>query len=349
MNNPPVRLLIVDDSAFMRMAVKKMVEKDKSITIVGEARNGNEALELAVKLKPDVITMDVEMPEADGIGATRLIMQKQPTPIIMISSLTTQGAKTTIQALEAGAVDYISKSSSFVQLDIVKIEDELIKKLHYWKKNRLPGLRVGAATPTHIASVSRVVRPQGVPDLIVLAVSTGGPKQLLDLLASLALLKSPLVIAQHMGKEYTPSFAASLAAQFHRPVREGSHNSILQSDEIIICPGSRNTSIVRSLNGSLAIQVKDTPVVSVRPSADILFSSAAKVVRQGVAIIMTGMGCDGSEGARAFHEKGWPVLVQEPSSCIVNGMPQSAIDAGVVSEVLDIKDIAKRISQWAGK
>jgi len=347
-----IKLLIVDDSAFMRMAIAKMVEKDPEIKVVGEAVNGEIAVQLAQELRPDVITMDVEMPIVDGLQAVKRIMSNRPCPIIMVSSLTTKGAQATINALELGAVDFIAKSSSFVQLDIVKIENELQEKIYYWGRNPLKLKRLSSPGYQQKMQKSVPTLSQRLPnksvDIILIAVSTGGPKAVLELLKNMGKLTCPTVIAQHMPKEFTPGFAEHLALESGLEVVEGSHGMVLNPGVVYVAPGGVDSQIRKPFGDYFALDVKRDDQYLLHPSADLLFQSGVRNCESPVAVILTGMGDDGMRGACEFARRGYPVIVQEPSSCVVDGMPGSAIASGSVSEVLEVSRIARNLRRWCG-
>lgn len=344
-----MRVLIVDDSAFMRTAIRKMLQIDPDIQVVGEARNGLVALEMVEQLAPDVITMDVEMPEMDGLTATREIMRRAPTPIIMISSLTERGAATTLKALEYGAVDFISKQSSFVQLDIVQIGEELLGKVRHWARGR--GRRQASPVPVISAATDAVLKkavPKGRPTLIVVGVSTGGPAALPQLLAAMGRLTCPVVIAQHMPPLFTKSLAATLRGDSGLDVVEGEDAMPLLPGRIVIAPGGTDSVVREPLPGQLSLHTRLRSELPIHPSVDVLFSSAAALPGSVAAVVLTGMGSDGAKGVRELAEKGAPVLVQEPASCVVDGMPGAALATGVASDVLSLADIGRRLKRWAG-
>jgi len=339
----PIKVLVVDDSGFMRVAIRKMLEIDPQIEVIGEANNGYIALQLIKQLNPDIITMDIEMPEMDGLQATKEIMAQCPRPIIILSSLAKKDAPQTIRALETGAVDFISKSSSFVQLDIVKIERELREKIHYWGKRK--GIRASSFEFTNLPN--KRLKPLLKPDLITIAVSTGGPKILPDFLCAMGKLSCPVVIAQHMPASFTENFALQLRETTQLNVVEGREGMPLENGLVVIAKGGVDTLIMKNLNG-MALRIRSFEESNIHPWAEKLFESAEKTARSAVAVILTGMGTDGSNAAQLFIKKGWPVLVQEPSTCVVDGMPGAAIEQGAYSEILTPEAIGKRLQRWAG-
>jgi two-component system chemotaxis response regulator CheB len=356
-----IRLLISDDSAFMRIAIRKMVESDPEIEVVGEAKTGQMCLEMAQSLKPDVITMDVEMPVMDGLEATRQIMASCPCPIIMLSSLTERNSVTTMRALELGAVDFIAKKSSFVQLDIVQIGHELIEKLRYWSRQRhrigeLRNLSKPASAPlstsaplpavTGAGPSLRAAPVQSSPGLVVLGISTGGPATLPHVLKSMGRLPCPMVVAQHMPPMFTSGFASHLRNETGLNVLESTEALELKPGMVVIVKGATDVVVREPFPGKLMLYEKTDPRANIHPNADVLFRSAAAASCPVVAVIMTGMGSDGMLGAKELvARKNSAVLVQEPSTCIVDGMPASAINAGLASAVLAPKELGLRLSR----
>jgi two-component system, chemotaxis family, protein-glutamate methylesterase/glutaminase len=344
-----IRVLITDDSAFMRSAIKIMVKDDPTIVVVGEARDGRSAVQMVETLQPDVITMDVEMPGMDGLAATKEIMERFPRPIIMLSSLTERGAETTLKALELGAVDFIPKKSSFVQLDIVQISSELLEKIRYWgKRSAVAGIGRGAVATNAAVTSGRAVISGFRPELVVIGLSTGGPAAMPKLLKAMGRLSCPTVVAQHMPAQFTPGFAGHLKADSGLNVLEAYDGLELQPGMIAIAPGGADTVVRETLPGRLFTYIKTDTAMPIHPSVDALFSSAARLRRKVAAAILTGMGSDGALGARELFARQQPVLAQEPSECVVDGMPSSAISAGVVNEVLTVDGIGRKLKKWAG-
>lgn len=350
-----IRLLISDDSAFMRIAIRKMVESEADIEVVGEAKTGQMCVEMARELRPDVITMDVEMPVMDGLEATRQIMASTPCPIIMLSSLTERNSVTTIRALELGAVDFIAKKSSFVQLDIVQIGADLVEKLRYWakKKSRLSTLRSLTASP--LASVKnapaaprqlRTVPTHQAAGLVVLGISTGGPATLPHVLKAMGRIGCPMVVAQHMPPMFTSGFAAHLRSETGLNVLESTEQMELKPGMIVIAKGGTDVVIREPFPGKLMLYQKTDLNATIHPNADVLFRSAAAASCPVVAVVMTGMGSDGMLGAKDLvARKNAHVLVQDPDSCIVDGMPTSTLNAGLATAVLSPHEIGTRLSR----
>lgn len=335
-----IRVLIVDDSGFMRLALKKILRDAGDIEVVGEARDGRQAVQLAKTLKPDVVTMDLEMPELDGIGATKAVLAEISTKIIVVSSLTGPGTKATFDAFAAGAVDVVAKCSTELSIDLAQLGKDLVEKIRACSDRAPPSRRI----PTTRNTVSG---PRRRIDMVVVGVSTGGPRTVVDLLKAAGELPFPVVIAQHMPPIYTASFAQNLAAETGLRVREGSAGMALEAGTWTVIPGGTDGIIGHGIGGTLVLSVRTDPAATIHPNADILFESAARLCRSPVGVILTGMGADATQGAIRFREKQFPVLVQEPSTCIVPGMPGSAIDHGAASQVLTVPDIGRRLADWA--
>lgn len=352
-----IRLLISDDSAFMRMAIRKMLETEHDIEVVGEAKTGQICVEMARELRPDVITMDVEMPVMDGLEATRQIMAATPCPIIMLSSHTERSSVTTIRALELGAVDFIAKNSSFMQLDIAQIGLDLVQKIKYWahRKNLSSSdfstgfLASGLALPAPTEPELRKLRtgPSQLPaGLVVLGISTGGPATLPHVLKSMGRLDCPMVVAQHMPLMFTSGFATHLRSETGLDVVESTENMDLRPGMIVIAKGGTDVVVREPFPGKLMLYQKTDLQASIHPNADVLFRSAAAVSCPVVAVVMTGMGSDGMLGAKELvTRKNAHVLAQEPETCIVDGMPASTINAGLATAVLSPHEIGKRLSR----
>ncbi len=342
------RVLVVDDSAFMRIALRRIIEAEPGMQVVGVASDGAEAVAMNRSLRPDIITMDIEMNGVNGLDAMRTILALDHAPIvIVVSNVTQDGTAATAKALALGAADWVSKSSEIARQDLGQVDLQLRAKLRFWASQpRPPPARSQPARPG-----CAVVRPAlGRIDLIVVAASTGGPKVLGPFLAAAGRLSAPMVIAQHMPARYTSSLAELLRAELGLDVVEGAHKMPLRRGRVAILPGGIDGVVAPCAPGGgeeFELRLVTTDA-TVHPNADLLFSAAAVVARNPVAVILTGMGMDGTAGAAKIHGRGCPVLVQDPATCIVDGMPSAAIAAGVVTDTLGVEAIGFRLAAWAG-
>jgi len=347
-----ITVLVVDDSAFMRKALSTMLDGDPDISVVGAARNGEEGLEMARRLQPDVITLDIEMPRMDGLTALRHIMMEMPRPVLMVSSLTTEGAEATLKAMELGAVDFIPKQLSRVSLDIVKIEKELRTKVKTVAKRRMRAPRPVRKTemvtrPTPPAEKPTIEPTQKtgkqIRDIIAIGVSTGGPPAIQKVLSKLP-EKFPacILIAQHMPKAFTNPFAKRLDAVSKIKVKEAEPGDRVQAGVAFVAPGGQHLSIEQKVSHINLCVSTDPQDALYKPSANVLISSVANGVgKRAIGVILTGMGNDGLEGIRLLKQKSGYILAQDDASCVVYGMPKAVVDAGLADEVLDIDDISQ--------
>ncbi len=346
-----IKVLVVDDSAFMRKALSTMLEGDPEIHVVGTARDGAEGLEKIRQLQPNVVTLDIEMPRMDGLTALRHIMMEMPRPVIMVSSLTTEGAEATLKAMELGAVDFIPKQLSRVSLDIVKIEQDLRTKVKSVAKRRIRPLRpprkiklVTQPAPLDTKSIDPLVRKgRQVRDIVAIGVSTGGPPAIQKVLAMLpASFPACILIAQHMPQAFTGPFAKRLDSMCQIKVKEAEAGDRVQNGVAFVAPGGQHLTIDQKIS-RIDLMVGPDPKESLyKPSANVLIASVAKGVgKRGVGVILTGMGNDGLEGIKLLKQNKGYVLAQDDASCVVYGMPKAIVDAGLADEVLDIEDIAQ--------
>ena len=340
----PIRVLVVDDQSFMRIALRQILEADNDIRVIGEAQNGIEAVNMARALKPDAITLDIEMPEMDGLQACAEIARSAvPRPIIiMVSAHTQAGADAAVKALRLGAVDFVSKSSGFAKTDLAHIDSELRRKLRAWVKPRLLPQESDAAPRPRVETAG------WHPNVIVIAASTGGPQALTALLANHAPAAAPIVIAQHMPELFTASLAQALSHDTGHAVVEGTHRLALAPRSVTLIPGGRDGVIAPHAAGGYELRLVKMDG-NVHPSANALFESAALVASAPAGIVLTGMGDDGARGAAALRRKGVPVLVQMPATCVVGGMPEAALAAAPGCETLTLAQIADRIGAWSDR
>ncbi len=342
-----IKVLIVDDSAFMRKALSTMLDKDPGIEVVGQARNGEEGLEKIRRLSPDVVTLDIEMPVMDGLTALRHIMMQAPLPVLMVSSLTTEGAESTLKAMELGAVDYIPKQLSKVSLDIIKIEDELRQKVKTVAKRKI---RPQRAQPRREAPPARKDLEEHKHktqkrDIVGIGVSTGGPPAVQRILSDMEPgFPGSIFIAQHMPGAFTAAFAKRLNDCCSLKVKLAEHGERVHSGCVYIAPGGYHLQI-KQQGSHLDIQIASEPIQTLyKPSVDILIQSVAQAVgRRGLGVILTGMGNDGLEGVRALKAKNGRALAQSDSSCVVYGMPRSIVEAGLADEVVELEDMSRGI------
>lgn len=349
-----IRVLVVDDSAFMRRVIGDILSADPGIEVVGKARNGSEGLRLVQSLKPDVVTLDMEMPDKNGLEVLREIMTTHPTRVLMVSSLTKEGADVTMQALDAGAVDFVTKPSGTISLDMEKVGGELRQKV--LEAGRVAVRRLGgdafarsapALTPAKPTMPTKKGELRKRIEMVVVAASTGGPMALQNLLPTLSgTLSVPVLIVQHMPPGFTASFAQRLDERSKIKVVEGSDGLPVRKGVAVIAPGGYHL-IVERRGAELVCRLTETPPVrSVRPSADVLFASVAEVVGGNVlVVVLTGMGKDGMDGAKALRDKGAYVIAESKETCVVSGMPGSVIDAGLADDVLPIYAIGPEVER----
>ena len=335
-----IKVLVVDDSALMRQFIGDILRSDPRIEVVGTARDGKDCLAQIKTLKPDIVTMDVEMPVMNGLEALEEIMKTTPMPVIMVSSMTQEGAETTFRALALGCVDFIGKPSGTISLNIRDVGQELIEKVVAASTAKVvrpsSGPRASGRTAT-----SQAPTTTGRIDIVAIASSTGGPMALSDLMPKLPKnFPVPIVITQHMPKEFTSSFAKRLNDSSQIEVVEGFDGLSLKPGRAVIAPGGSHLLIKRRTGAAVCALSDAPPVLSVKPAANIMFESVAEQYGGNVlCVILTGMGRDGTDGAITLKKRGAYVIAESQKTCVVYGMPKAAIDAKVVDEVLPLYDI----------
>jgi len=350
------RVLIVDDSSFFRHRLNEILEADPRIEVIGTANNGLEAVKRAAELKPDVITMDIEMPVMDGITAVRKIMQATPLPILMFSSLTTEGAKATFEALEAGAVDYLPKKFDDISKDKEEAKRLLCARVRLIAARGLPRPATPAparsATATPAPSKTAVRRPSAMPTkgnykIVAIGTSTGGPVALQDVLTKLpATFPLPLILIQHMPATFTPAFAQRLSGLCKIEVREAVNGDELKPGLALLAPGGKQMEVVMRAGRPVISISESKPGQTYKPSVDTSFESVAKAYPgKALAIVLTGMGSDGREGAKALKRGGSKLWSQDEESCVVYGMPAAVAEAGLSDSVLPLADIGTSLAR----
>ncbi|UTW48956.1 chemotaxis response regulator protein-glutamate methylesterase [Bacterioplanoides sp. SCSIO 12839] len=336
-----IRVLVVDDSGFFRRRVSEIINADGRMEVVGDAANGREAVELNESLKPDVITMDYEMPVMDGITAVRTIMQQRPVPILMFSSLTFEGARVTLDALDAGALDFLSKNFDAIAKGTAEVRKALTNKIAGVAKNQT------RVMPSAAAPVAP--KPVGKKELVMIGTSTGGPAALQTLFKAIpAGFKTPIVIVQHMPGSFTKAFAERLNAMSPLTVKEAEEGDLLKPGHVYVAPGGMQLMVDKRNGGSIHIHESDQRV-NYRPSVDIAFASAAKHFgRSTLGVVLTGMGSDGKEGARLLKQAGSTIWAQDEESSVIFGMPLAVIKEGLSDDILPLSDVGPRLSKDIG-
>jgi len=357
-----IRVLIADDSAFMRKVLQSILLADPQLEVIGEARDGREAVSLAESLKPDVVTMDINMPHMDGLQASEVIMSSHPRPIVIVSSESREGADTTLKALELGAIDFVAKPSSGVDLDMNSVRDELLRKLKMAAKVRVVRTAVrpktsqgfaaapASAPPPAAASVPAAPRPapaapapqpgktNGRFPIVVIAASTGGPATLMRFIPLFPKdFPGAVLLVQHMPASFTAQFSQQLGEIAAIRVKEAEPGEIVQPSQLYVCPGSHHLR----LSPTGRITLDDGPRISgYRPCADVTLETVAAFAGpMTIGVVLTGMGNDSARGVQAVKAAGGHVIAQDEATCVIFGMPSEAIRTGCVDQVLGIDAI----------
>jgi two-component system, chemotaxis family, protein-glutamate methylesterase/glutaminase len=352
-----LRVLIVDDSPFMCKVLEEIINSDAQLEVAGQARNGRDAVALADSLSPDVITMDINMPHVNGLEATELIMSRHPRPIVVVSSESREGAASTLRALELGAIDFVPKPSTGIDLDMRKVREELNRKLKLAAKvrvvrtatrSKLPTPPAPVAVSTSSTSAALADRNGGKFPLIVVAASTGGPAAVMRLVGGLPKdLAASLFLVLHMPATFTKQFAIQLAEVSVLPVKEAEHNESPQPGTIYVCPGSHHLRL--SSTGKIALDA-GARIEGYRPCADVAFETVASYARSlAIGVVLTGMGGDAAKGVKAVKAAGGCVLAQDEGTSVIFGMPSAAIKTGSVDEVLPLDELARAIEKRVAK
>ena len=378
----PVRVLVVDDSNFFQHRLKEIINEHPDLKVIGIASNGREAVEKAAELKPDIITMDFEMPVMDGVTAIKHIMANRKVPILMFSSLTYEGAKITLDALAAGALDFIPKDFAEVSRNSAALKQKLHERLltlagsavHFPASDTAAEPKVAPAAPARPAPTSSApsslarstsipassssapvstksaaadtYRLKKQPKLLVIGASTGGPVALGEVLIPLpANFPLPIVLVQHMPENFTKAFAERLNKQCHIRVREAVDGDLLEPGLALLAPGGKQLMLDKR-NGGCVRVIADDERINYKPSLDITFGSAANAFGDKVlGVVLTGMGSDGCQGARLLKDAGSALWSQDEASCVIYGMPMAVAKAGLSDKVLSLKEIGPRLAR----
>ncbi|GAC1620749.1 MAG: chemotaxis response regulator protein-glutamate methylesterase [Candidatus Acidiferrum sp.] len=344
-----IRVLVVDDSALMRKLIPLVLERDPDIQVVGTAMDGAFALKKIEEIRPDVVTLDLEMPRMDGIETLRLIMRRAPLPVIVFSTHSKEGAYSTFKALALGAIDFVAKPMDAPSGNLGRIANELIEKIKVAKRAAgfKPHVSKILEEPPHPKKIVRGTLPPS--RVIAIGISTGGPNALQFVLSQLPSdFPAAILIVQHMPEGFTDMFARRLDECCAVDVAEAKSGDLLIAGRVLICPGNRHMMVRRMPRGDMTVLSDSAPVNGHRPSADVLFHSVAQEFGpQAVGILMTGMGEDGAEGLGALRASGAVTLAQSEDTCVVSGMPRAAILKGYASKIVPLDALGSHlISQF---
>ncbi len=352
------RVLIVEDSAFMRKVLETIFNADDLLQVVGHAKDGREAVSLAESLKPDVITMDINMPHVDGLQATAEIMTTNPRPIVIVSSESREGAASTLRALELGAIEFVAKPSSAIDLDMQSVKEELLRKVRMACKVRVVRTAsrlasklqepVGAKPRPQVPVSLRPAVTSGLDQrfpVVVLAASTGGPATVMRIAPGFTRdFPAAVILVQHMPAAFTTQYAAQLAEFTEIRVKEAEANESLQPGTFYICPGGQHLRVTPT--GRIQLDGTSGRIDGYLPNMDVTMQSVAAFAGAlSIAGVLTGMGNDGTAGAKAIKAAGGLVLAQDEATSVIFGMPAEAIKAGVVDQVLSLDDIYAAIEK----
>jgi two-component system, chemotaxis family, protein-glutamate methylesterase/glutaminase len=350
--NKKFRVLIVDDSAFMRKVLETIFNADDQLQVVGHAKDGREAVTMADSLKPDVITMDINMPHVDGLQATAQIMTTNPKPIVVVSSESKEGAASTLKALELGAIEFVGKPSSGVDLDMQSVKEELLRKVRMAAKVRV--VRTASRLASTVQGTDIKSRPASVPaakpaapaaqheqkfPVVVLAASTGGPATVMRLAPGFTRdFPAAVILVQHMPAAFTSQYAVQLAEFTSIRVKEAEANEPLVPGTLYICPGAQHLRVAAS--GRIQLDGSSGRIGGYLPNIDTTMESVAAFAGpMSIGVVLTGMGNDGANGAKAIKAAGGLVLAQDEATSVIFGMPAEAIKAAAIEQVLGIDDI----------
>jgi two-component system chemotaxis response regulator CheB len=356
--NKKFRVLIVDDSAFMRKVLEQIFNADDQLQVVGHAKDGREAVAMAESLKPDVITMDINMPHMDGLQATAQIMTTNPKPIVIVSSESREGAAGSLKSLELGAIEFVGKPSSGIDLDMQNVKEELLRKVRMAAKVRVvrtasrlaltvQGTNRGAAPakPSPPARTAPVIPADQRFPVVVMGASTGGPATVMRLAPGFTRdFPAAVFLVQHMPASFTTQYAAQLAEFTSIRVKEAEASEAVQPGTLYICPGAQHLRVTPT--GRIELDAASGRINGYLPNIDVTMETvAAYAGPMSIGVVLTGMGADGANGAKAIKSAGGMVLAQDEATCVIFGMPAEAIKLAAVDQVLGIDDIYAAIEK----
>ena len=343
-----IKVVVVDDSALVRSLLTEIINRQSDMQCVGAAADPLVAREMIRELNPDVITLDVDMPRMDGLEFLSRLMRLRPMPVVMVSTLTEQGADITLRALEMGAVDYVAKPRIGISSGLSELASDIVDKIRVAACAQVKRLGPPPAAAPGIAPAGAAAEPAGAPlprlsteKIICIGASTGGTEAIREVLVPMPADAPAIVITQHMPPGFTASFAARLHSLCRISVEEARHGQRILPGHAYIAPGGHHLRIDRSGSNYVAVVEDTEPVNRHRPSVEVLFKSAARVLGpNAIGIMLTGMGADGAQAMREMKDAGSYNYVQDEASCVVFGMPRMAIQVGAAHEILPLKQIA---------
>jgi two-component system, chemotaxis family, protein-glutamate methylesterase/glutaminase len=358
-NSKKYRVLVVDDSAFMRKVLENIFNADDQLQVVGHAKDGREAIALSESLKPDVITMDLNMPHMDGLAATAHIMTNNPRPIVIVSSESKEGAASTLKSLELGAIDFVAKPGGGIDLDMQSVKEELLRKVRVAAKVRVVrtasrlanAVQASPKNPTPRPAASQSPAPSSLASdnlrfpVVVLAASTGGPATVMRLAPGFTRdFPAAVILVQHMPASFTSQYALQLAEFTGIRVKEAESNDAVQPGTLYVCPGGQHLRV--SPTGRIQLDATTGRIEGYLPNIDVAMESVAAFAgSMSIGVVLTGMGSDGARGARTIKQVGGLVIAQDEATCVIFGMPAEAIKAGIVDQTLGIDDIYAAIEK----
>ncbi|HLD40805.1 MAG TPA: chemotaxis response regulator protein-glutamate methylesterase [Candidatus Omnitrophota bacterium] len=339
-----VKVLVVDDSFLMRKIISDAINSDPALEVVYKAKNGQEGLQKILELKPDIVTLDINLPIMNGLSVLQEVMKKQPCKVIMLSAYTREGAADTMKALELGAIDFIAKPSGEISLDIYKLKDEITSKI------KLAARIKESKFLNTLSEESAIRHPRekaiAIKKLVIIGASTGGPKAVLEIMQDIpAGLQAAFLIVQHMPAGFTTTFAERLSWQSKLKAKEAQEGDTVMADKILVAPAGYHLILEQNGKELKTRLNQDSLVNFVRPSIDVTMYSAVEAFhgKDIIAVILTGMGKDGLDGCRKIKEAGGTILIQDEASSVVWGMPGAVYEAGLSDKVLPVSKIAEAI------
>jgi two-component system, chemotaxis family, protein-glutamate methylesterase/glutaminase len=352
------RVLIVDDSAFMRKVLESIFNADPQLQVVGHAKDGREAITLSESLKPDVITMDLNMPHLDGLQATAHIMTNSPRPIVIVSSESKEGAASTLRALELGAIDFVAKPSSGIDLDMQSVKEELLRKVRVAAKVRVVRTASRRANAVQAPAKNGLAPAAAIPattagapssdlrfPVVVIGASTGGPATIMRMAPGFTRdFPAAVLLVQHMPASFTSQYAIQLTEFTGIRVKEAEANEPIAPGTLYVCPGGQHLRVTPT--GRMELDAASGRIEGYLPNIDVTMESVASYAgAMSIGVVLTGMGSDGARGARAIKQAGGLVLAQDEATSVIFGMNAEAIKAGVVDHTLSIDDIYAAIEK----